>query len=267
MSASPNNLGLFLLQHLIFTAASFYGAWYRPNIVTLEVYERGVEMLAGVDGYKKRWLAALADEDGATRLELFGSFVELVQHPELKRVVIDVPLGLPETGPRRCDLLARKLLGPRRNSVFPAPIRPMLGAATYEEACERRRQAEGKGCSKQLFGILPLIEAADEAITPALQDRLREGHPEVSFTALSGQPMRAHKAKPEGQAQRRDLLGRVFPDLEQTITQFRHPGAVADILDAYVLLWSAQRLERGVGRSLPPELEYDPRGLRMEIVY
>ncbi len=224
-------------------------------------------MLAGVDGYEKRWLTALADEDGTTRIEIVDSFAELVQRPELKRIVIDVPIGLPALGPRRCDLLARKLLGPRRSSVFPAPIRPMLGATTSEEACERRRQAEGEGCSKQLFGILPLIEAADKKMNSALQNRIQEGHPEVSFTALGGQPMQAHKAKLEGRTQRRNLLGGVFPDMERNIAAFRRPDAITDILDAYVLLWSARRLERGVGQSLPPELEHDPCGLRMEIAY
>ncbi len=224
-------------------------------------------MLAGVDGYKKRWVAALADEDGATRLELVDSFVNLIERAELELIVIDVPIGLPELGPRRCDPLARQVIGPRRNSVFPAPIRPMLGARTYEEACDRRRQVEAKGCSKQLFAILPLIGGVDKQMSPALQDRIREGHPELSFTALGGQPMQAHKAKPEGQTQRRELLQHKFPDMEQAILQFRRPDAITDILDAYVLLWSAQRLVRGEGKTLPPEPEYDTRGLRMEMVY
>ena len=49
-------------------------------------------MLAGVDGYKKRWVAALADEDGATRLELVDSFVNLIERAELELIVIDVPI-------------------------------------------------------------------------------------------------------------------------------------------------------------------------------
>lgn len=104
-------------------------------------------------------------------------------------------------------------------------------------------------------------------MTPALQTRIREGHLKVSFTALGGQPMGAHKAKLEGRTQRRELLREVFPDMERSIAQFRRPDAITDVLDAYVLLWSARRLARGMGRSLPSEPEYDLRGLRMEIVY
>lgn len=224
-------------------------------------------MLAGADGYRKRWILALADEDGTTRLELVDSFADIARRSGLQLVVIDVPIGLPEHGARRCDPLARAMIGPRRNSVFPAPIRPMLGAATYEEACERRVRVEAKGCSKQLYAILPLIESVDELMSSQLQNCIREGHPEVSFAALAGQPMRAHKSKPEGQTQRRELLQDEFPDLEESIARFRRPDAITDILDAYVLLWSAQRIARGGGRSLPPEPEYDRRGLRMEMVY
>lgn len=118
-----------------------------------------VDILAGVDGYKKRWLAALLAEDGTTQLEVIGSFAELVRRSKLDLIVIDMPIGLPKVGARRCDLLARQRIGPRRSSVFPAPVRAMLGAATYEEAGERRRQVEAKGCSKQLFAILPPIES------------------------------------------------------------------------------------------------------------
>lgn len=224
-------------------------------------------MLAGVDGYKKRWVAALAEADSVTSLEIIDSFNDLAQRVELKLIVIDMPIGLPELSPRRCDPLARQLIGLRRNSVFPAPIRSMLGADSYEEACKRRRHVEAKGCSKQLFAILPLIEDVDKQMSPALQDRVREGHPELSFTALGGQPMRAHKSKPEGQTQRRELLGSEFPDMEQNIMRFARPDAITDILDAYVLLWSAQRLACGEGKTLPPKPEYDAHGLRMEMVY
>ena len=40
---------------------------------------------------------------------------------------IDIPIGLTDSGPRQCDIQARRLLGARRGtSVFPAPIRPAL---------------------------------------------------------------------------------------------------------------------------------------------
>lgn len=224
-------------------------------------------MLAGADGYKKQWVVAVGDREGATQIELAASFVDLIHRPDVELLVIDVPIGLPEYGARSCDRLARQLIGSRRSSVFSAPIRPMLGATSWEDACERRQFVECKRVTKQVFGILPLVESVDAHVTPLLQRRVRESHPEVSFTALAGEPMRAHKSKAEGERQRRTLLRAEFPDMEENIAGFRHPGAITDILDAYVLLWSARRIFRRRGAAFPTEPEYDSRGLRMEIVY
>lgn len=50
--------------------------------------------------------------------------------------MIDVPIGLPDRGARECDKAARRRLGPSRgSSVFPAPIRRILAATSYIEAC------------------------------------------------------------------------------------------------------------------------------------
>lgn len=46
-------------------------------------------------------------------------------------VGIDIPIGLPSTGPREADLLARQFLGARRHSVFLAPARRALEAWTH----------------------------------------------------------------------------------------------------------------------------------------
>ena len=35
--------------------------------------------------------------------------------------MIDVPIGIPDVGPRRADLLARAFVGPRASSVFATP--------------------------------------------------------------------------------------------------------------------------------------------------
>jgi predicted RNase H-like nuclease len=47
---------------------------------------------------------------------------------------IDIPIGLPESGPRLADALARQVLGSRASSVFSTPIRAALEAEPYAEA-------------------------------------------------------------------------------------------------------------------------------------
>lgn len=224
-------------------------------------------MIAGADWFKGRWIVALEDDGGSARLEIAASLRELVERPGLRAALIDVPIGLPERGPRQCDVLARRFIGPRRSSVFPAPLRSMLGAASYKEACARRYAVEGKKCSRQLFGILPLVENVDDTIDPPLQDRVREGHPEVSFTAMAGQPIDSYKGTPAGWMERMNALRTHFPDLEGIIDRLGLPAATIDALDALSLLWSARRLIRGENEIFPALAEVDARGLRMEIVY
>ena len=92
-------------------------------------------IVAGVDGCKGGWFCAA--KDAGTDSIWFGVYdnakLLLQQQPEPLIIAIDIPIGLPEAGPRMCDIEARKLLGPRRSSVFPAPIRPALQGNTRKE--------------------------------------------------------------------------------------------------------------------------------------
>jgi predicted RNase H-like nuclease len=143
-------------------------------------------MLAGVDGYKKGWIAVIDLGNGKTEVRTYPTFTSLFDAKKLTQIIIDVPIGLLDRGPRACDLEARKFLGRGRgSSVFPAPIRGMLAANNWEDACRIRYEIEGKKCSKQTAGIMPKIREVDAAMTPQLQRRIREGHPEVSFAMMN----------------------------------------------------------------------------------
>jgi predicted RNase H-like nuclease len=100
--------------------------------------------VVGVDGCSGGWIAASQRAPGAdiqyrrvrTLEDLFADTVT----PAV--VAVDVPIGLLERGARECDVKARRLLGPRRSSVFTAPIRPMLTATSQAEASRLRRRLE-----------------------------------------------------------------------------------------------------------------------------
>lgn len=223
-------------------------------------------MIAGADGYKGQWIVVMENSDGSTTIQLAPTLSDLCADPSLELLIADVPIGLMERGSRTCDALARKLIGVRRNSVFTPPLRPALGASTWEEACEIRTRIDGKRYSRQTFGILPLIRAVDRLMTPKLQDRVREGHPEVSFTVMAGAPMKHYKGTAEGKEERMQALAQEFPDFRQRLDAFGARSAVTDIIDAYALLWTARRVRAGTARILPDEPEHDARGLRAEIV-
>jgi predicted RNase H-like nuclease len=209
---------------------------------------------------------------GRTRIVFFESFAELLAEHERTDtslggpVILDMPIGLMERGARACDVEARRLIGPRRNSVFAAPIRAVLMARSHAEACALGREAEEKGMSQQAFAILSRIADVDAQMTAARQMWLREGHPEVSFCLLAGAPLSNAKVTPAGREERRALIARIFPDFEAQAAMYRKRRVFVDILDAYALLWSARRVAVGIARVLPRVREVDARGLRVEMV-
>jgi predicted RNase H-like nuclease len=210
---------------------------------------------------------ASLDVGPASSVELVADLdgvVSALEAGDLGAAGIDIPIGLPEAGPRRCDVDARAMLGPRRSSVFPAPLRGLLVARAYDDAAARCRSLSGKGLSRQVFGILPKVREVDLLMTPRRQRSLVEVPPEVSFTVLSGEPMAHYKKTPAGRAQRLDALRGAFPDIDRH-DRARISGVGADdVLDAFVTAWSARRYWARDHIRLGGER--DGRGLRMEII-
>lgn len=109
-------------------------------------------VVAGIDGCPSGWLCLTKDLATGTVqariLKKISDLLALAPRPEV--VMVDIPIGLTDAGPRTCDLDARvKLKRPRSSSVFPAPIRPTLIAATYAQACQIGEAADGRKLSKQ----------------------------------------------------------------------------------------------------------------------
>jgi len=184
---------------------------------------------------------------------------------------LDIPIGLPDSGPRLCDLEARRRLGfPRGSSVFPAPIRCLLQAATYGEACALRFEAEKRKISRQTWGILPKIKDVDRVLRndAELPDRVREVHPEFCFSILAGHPMEHRKKTKQGQDERLRLLEPAFGGcLGAAVADRRALGCpLDDLLDAFAACWTAERIYYGRAVTLPSAPPRDSAGLRMEIL-
>lgn len=192
-------------------------------------------------------------------------------------VAVDIPIGLADREARRCDLEARRVLGPRRSSVFPAPDFRVLEAVIaegldYSGASALSHLLLGKGISRQAFAIYPKVAEVNQVMTPALQQRVIEVHPEVSFWSLANwRPMEHPKRTREGFEERRNHLSRVFGGVHvperQEARRIARPAKADDVLDALVAAWSANRFAEGGSGRLPSEPSTDPRGLRMEIVH
>jgi predicted RNase H-like nuclease len=230
--------------------------------------------VVGVDGCPGGWIAMVYDIGGNTlKARVHPTFAGLVEaYPDAAAIGVDIPIGLAEGVPRTCDVEARKVLGPRRSSVFPAPDPRILTIPVYADALNRSRAIAGKGISRQAFAIYPKVAEVNEAVSPFTQDRVFEVHPEVSFWAMNGrQPMEHWKRKPEGFEERRALLAKVMDGVEipdrQAARQLARPAGADDILDAIVAAWTARRHAEGRSGRWPDLPLTDGVGLRMEIVY
>lgn len=231
--------------------------------------------IVGADGCKSGWLC-IFEELPTRRLgsKIFGSVAELfAAAPAIHSLAIDIPVGLTDSGPRACDVAARKRLGPvRGTSVFPAPIRPALYAASYAEACKASLEAQNRKLSQQAWAIYPKIRELDTLLRerPELRDRVFEVHPEVTFAEWNGSPLVAPKKSAAGFLARHDLVRAYFGEQAWTTVRARYRRSEAaddDIVDAFAALWTAERIARGEARTLPEEPPLDSAGLPMRIVY
>lgn len=173
-------------------------------------------------------------------------------------VGIDIPIGLPDRGRRRADVLARQAIGRLRSSVFMTPVREALEASDHRTASERNRTLAGEGVSIQAFGLRPKLLQVDRWVRQAAC-RVVEVHPEVGFAELAGAPLDVGKRTWAGMDLRRRLLGDSGIVLDTDLGPAGRRAGVDDVLDAAVAAWSARRVARGeaVARPDPPEVFSD----------
>ena len=206
------------------------------------------ELVAGVDGCKRGWVAVVLI-DGRFRearlLEGVGSsFAELV---DMKRIAIDVPIGY---GPREADALARAVVG--GSSVFSIPARERFDAPFVE----------GGGISAQAYALGERIRHVTELATR--DRRFREVHPEVCFTAMNGMKRLKFRKKSAGGAfERLGLLRKHGINIDPGTLGAAATIPLDDVLDAAACAWTAAR-RTAVSLPDPPE----PRdGLPVAIWY
>ena len=193
-------------------------------------------------------------------------------------IAIDMPIGLPDQvgiGGRLADIAARKVLGKRQSSVFAVPARAAVLADGYGAACiaALAHSDPPRKIAKQTFNLFPRIREIDAVMTPKLQSRVCECHPEVAFWAMNGRRSldEAKKVKSRlnepGLALRLRLLeARGFAAEFLAGTTFRASQAGADdFLDACACAWSASRIRDGTALRFPAAPPLDSKGLRQEI--
>ena len=231
-------------------------------------------LAAGIDGCRAGWI--VAGWDGTAwvleRVEALADVVPLMR--QQATVCIDMPIGLSVTGVRQCDAAARRLLGPRRSSVFPAPPRMALVDRPYAELNTASKRRFDRGLSKQAFYLLPKIRETEALLRGGLcraQEWL-ETHPELCFTALNdGTPMQHNKKTDAGFRERIAVLERslqypIHSLVKQTQERTLRSQVLRDDLVDAMVCGVVACLPTDRRMSVPvDEVEIDQVGLRMAI--
>jgi predicted RNase H-like nuclease len=234
-------------------------------------------LYVGADWSSGSWLAVAFDRTGFDHADVFAEIGELWARYEddAERVLIDVPIGLVESGDaaRACDGRAREVLGSRSASVFTPPVREATRKRRYRTAKRVNERKTGQGLSKQAFAISDGIAAVDELLqnVPETRGVVAESHPEVCFRAFAGDPLSYSKRTAAGYAERMATLASYDPDAAPTVQRVAeatggHEVRVDDVLDAVVLAYTA-RPGGGELRTLPADPPVDAKGLPMQMVY
>ncbi len=211
-----------------------------------------MQTTVGIDGCAAGWIIATVDR---------VVVIPELRLDEFELIGVDMPIGLVDGPPRACDIAARKFLGRAGSSVFPAPPRAALAYSEYRAALAVARAATGRGISKQTFNLMPKIAELDRLINPTNQHMVVEVHPECAFKMLNEGEGLPSKKTAAGQELRRSLLADQF----DVPAKPPRGAAVDDLLDAYAVLWSAQRYRRGVHQQFG-DGQCDERGIEMRIV-
>lgn len=74
--------------------------------------------IAGADGCRAGWLRVERLADGELEAAVLSTDQLVANALEFAVLTIDIPIGLPDAGPRAVDVHARRLLGPRGSSVL-----------------------------------------------------------------------------------------------------------------------------------------------------
>lgn len=247
--------------------------------------------LAGVDGCKAGWVAAVRRSGSVDEIVVVDRFAALVDAlPDDAVIAVDMPIGLPDVtrrGGRGPEMAVRPLLGQRQSSVFSIPSRAAVyaepaGFSTLDAWYEAHRRASAvaratsdppRAISIQAFGIFSKIREIDSLLRdrPELRGRIRESHPEVAFWQLNEMCAMSLPKKVKGRVfapgmeERRSLLARC--SLERELLDRPSPRGAGDddVLDACAMLLVAARIGRGEARPYPDPPLVDGHGIPIAI--
>lgn len=231
----------------------------------------------GLDWTENGWLGVGLNDDGGYDVDLYPAIASAwAAHPDCRRMLVDVPIGLVDAERRQCEIVAARYLSPQRHqSVFWTPVREAVFARTLEEAKRINQRAIGRSVQNQAWHLAPRIREVDDFIglhPDAAPGTIRESHPELVFWAFNdAKPLFESKHAEEGierrlalLAEQHELAEAIFTDAVETFidppVHARRLGREgrADIVDALALAIAAALSTRRLSR-IPADPQRDVR--------
>lgn len=200
----------------------------------------------GIDACRKGWVG-ITDDDVprgyfATAIDRLVAAADVDGHLDV--IGVDMPIGLPVTGVRQADVLARAVVGRLSSSVFPTPVRDALVAETHAEAVRISAERTGKGLSIQSYGLRTRILEVDRFVRTSGRAVI-EVHPEVCFATMAGRSLTSRKSTWAGIEERRVLLARSGITVPIDVGEAGRMAGPDDVLDAAAAAWTARRYTEG----------------------
>lgn len=212
----------------------------------------------GLDACKTGWVAVVISDDGFIDAFVARGIREAeergISEFLASLIVVDIPIGIPDSGSRSADTLARRFISPRGSSVFPTPVRSALEAESYAAARIASVATSGKSLSAQAYAIRERILDVDAHLGSA-RIRVLEGHPEVSFRAMAGRGIEHPKKTFAGMSLRHELLAGEGVAVPMGAERALAGASADDVLDAAAMAWTARRVARDGADRFPPEEE------------
>ena len=232
-------------------------------------------LVAGLDGCRAGWVVATISAGACPRprfevrvIDRLEAIVDHLTSGRLRAAGIDMPIGLPATGPPRATSQRGACSDPgavpsSRRRRARCSLRPRLRRGVCAlEGGERQGDLEA------------VVQHPPEdprggpraRATPGLQACLVEMCPELSFAVLAGAPMAHAKRSAEGRAERLAALRPLFGEARPPRRARGAPAdrrAPDDVLDAIVGAWTARRYE---GARISSSVASRRAGLRMEVI-
>ncbi|WP_254273212.1 DUF429 domain-containing protein [Haloarcula marina] len=235
------------------------------------------ELYVGVVWSEGTYLAVAFGPDGYDHTAVFDGIGDCWTRYEetAARILVGLPIGLVESGDpvRRCDELARSVLGPRSVAVFDPPVREATRKRRYSTANRVHERKSGQRLSEAAFEVSDGIAMCDELLqeVPEAAAVVREAHPELCFRAFADEPLECPRETAGGYAERMRTLAHYDRDAAPTVQRAAADTTgtsvtIADVLDAVVLAYTAHP-DEGELRTLPADPPTDATGLPMEMVY